>query len=149
MKTVVYTLFLSRSAAWCGGITRQKESLSRKAILACTLGSLALIPTAVLADTKGPAKPDPQTQNQTEEKRKTLMADATRRADEFIERHVLSHYGATRLPSGEHQLKIPYQTDQDLDNLIDDLLFEISGQAQLRDCFSETEARLEGTDRSW
>jgi hypothetical protein len=72
-----------------------------------------------------------------------------RRADEFIERHVLSHYGATRLPSGEHQLKIPYQTDQDLDNLIDDLLFEISGQAQLRDCFSQTEARLEGTDRCW
>ena len=52
-------------------------SLSRKAILACILGSLALLPTAVLADTKAPAKPDPQTQNQTEEKRKTLIADAT------------------------------------------------------------------------
>lgn len=52
-------------------------SLSRKVILACILGSLALLPTAVLADTKAPAKPDPQTQNQTEEKRKTLLADAT------------------------------------------------------------------------
>lgn len=52
-------------------------SLSRKAILACILGSLALLPAAVLADTKAPATPDPQTQNQTEEKRKTLLADAT------------------------------------------------------------------------
>lgn len=52
-------------------------SLSRKAILACILGSLALLPAAVLAETKAPPKPDPQTQNQTEEKRKTLLADAT------------------------------------------------------------------------
>jgi hypothetical protein len=52
-------------------------SLSRKAILACILGSLALLPTAVWADIKTSAKPDPQTQNQTEEKRKTLLADAT------------------------------------------------------------------------
>ncbi len=51
-------------------------SLSHKAILACILGS-ALLPTAVFADTKAPAKPDTQTQNQTEEKRKTLLADAT------------------------------------------------------------------------
>jgi hypothetical protein len=72
-----------------------------------------------------------------------------RRAYKNIERHVLSHYGATRLPSGEHQLKISYRTDQDLDNLMDDLLFEISGEAQLRNCFSETEARLDGTDRRW
>jgi len=63
--------------------------------------------------------------------------------------NLLSHYGATRLPSGEHQLRISYRTDQDLGNLMDDLLFEISGEAQLRDCFSKTEARLEGTDRRW
>jgi hypothetical protein len=66
-----------------------------------------------------------------------------------IERHVLAPYGATRLPSGEHQLKLSYRTDQDLDDLMDDLLFEISGEAQMRNCFSETEARLEGTDRRW
>ena len=52
-------------------------SFSRKAILACILGALTLLPTAVLADTKAPVKPDPQTQNQTEEKRKALLADAT------------------------------------------------------------------------
>ncbi|MDP9083897.1 MAG: YfdX family protein [Pseudomonadota bacterium] len=50
-------------------------SLSRKAMLACILGCLALLPSAVFADIK--AKPDPQTQNQTQEKRKALLADAT------------------------------------------------------------------------
>jgi hypothetical protein len=71
------------------------------------------------------------------------------RAFKNIERYVLSQYGATRLPSGEHQLKVSYRTDQDLDDLMDDLLFEIAGEAQLSECFSETEARLEGTDRHW
>jgi hypothetical protein len=73
----------------------------------------------------------------------------TRRVFATIERHVLAPHGAMRLPSGEHELKLSYRTDQDLEDLIDDLLFEISGEAQMRDCFSETEARLEGTDRRW
>jgi hypothetical protein len=80
LKTIVVTLFSSRSAAWGGALNQKKGgnmSLSRKATLACILGSLALLPTAVLAATEVPAKPDPQTQNQTQEKRKTLMADAT------------------------------------------------------------------------
>ena len=71
------------------------------------------------------------------------------RAFENIERHVLSQYGATSLPSGEHQLKVSYRTDRELDELMDDLLFEIAGEAQLSDCYSQTEARLEGTDRQW
>jgi hypothetical protein len=73
----------------------------------------------------------------------------TRRVLATIERHVLAPYSATRLPSGEHQLQLSYRTDQDLDDLMDDLLFEISGEAQMRDCLSETEARLEGTNRRW
>jgi hypothetical protein len=73
----------------------------------------------------------------------------TRRVSATIERLVLAPYGATRLPSGEHQLRLSYRTDQDLEDLMDDLLFEISGEAQMSDCFSETEARLEGTDRRW
>jgi hypothetical protein len=74
---------------------------------------------------------------------------ARTRAYESIERNVLAQYGATRLPTGEHQLKLAYRTPQDLDDLIDDLLFEISGEAQMRDCYSETEARLVGSDRRW
>ena len=66
-----------------------------------------------------------------------------------IERHVLKAYGATRLPSGEHRLHVSYRTDKDLDDLVDDLLFEIAGEAQMRDCYSETEARLDGTNRRW
>jgi hypothetical protein len=52
-------------------------SLSRKAMLICIVGCLAMRAGPVLADTGAPAKTDPQTQEQTAEKRKTLMADAT------------------------------------------------------------------------
>ncbi len=72
-----------------------------------------------------------------------------RRAFKNIERHVLSRYQATLLPSGEHQLQISYRSEKDLNELMDDLLFEIAGEAQLSGCYSETEARLEGSDRQW
>jgi YfdX protein len=48
-----------------------------KAMLACLFGSLVILPTAALATNSAAAKPDQQTQSQTEDKRKTLMADAT------------------------------------------------------------------------
>jgi len=52
-------------------------SLSTKAMLACLLGSL-LIPTAMAVSADGgAAKAEPQTQKETEDKRKALMADAT------------------------------------------------------------------------
>jgi hypothetical protein len=72
-----------------------------------------------------------------------------RRAFERIERRIVAHYGGTRLLTGVHQLQISYRTEQELDNLVDDLLFEISGEALLMDCFSETEAWLEGTEQFW
>jgi hypothetical protein len=72
-----------------------------------------------------------------------------RRAFKNIERHVLSCYQATLLPSGEHQLYISHRTENDLDELMDDLLFEIAGEAQMSGCHSETEARMEGSDRQW
>jgi hypothetical protein len=72
-----------------------------------------------------------------------------RRAFRNIERRVLSRYQATLLPSGEHQLQIAYRTEGDLNELMDDLLFEIAGEAQMSGCYSETEARLEGTDLQW
>jgi YfdX protein len=52
-------------------------SLSRKAMLVCIVGCLAMRATPDLADAPATAKTDPQTQEQTAEKRKTLMADAT------------------------------------------------------------------------
>jgi hypothetical protein len=60
-----------------------------------------------------------------------------RRAFKNIERHVLSRYQATLLPSGEHQVHILYRTEHDLDERMDDLLFEIAGEAQMSGCYSE------------
>lgn len=72
-------------------------------------------------------------------------ARVIKRAHGSIVRHVLAAYGAVRLPTGEHQVTLEYQTDQELDNLVDDLLFEISAEAQMWNCYSETDAHLEGT----
>jgi len=67
-----------RSAAYLNSHEKEGNmSLSTKAMLACLLGSLAILPTVAFADSPATAKSDPRTQSQTEEKRKTLMADAT------------------------------------------------------------------------
>jgi hypothetical protein len=76
-------------------------------------------------------------------------ARVKKRAYKSVVRHVLTPYGATRLPSGEHRVDLAYRTDNDLDALVDDLLFAIAGEAQMMDCYSVTEARLDGTDRRW
>ena len=52
-------------------------SLLPKAMLACLLGAFVILPTVAVSADAGTAKAEPQTQNATEEKRKTLMADAT------------------------------------------------------------------------
>jgi len=52
-------------------------SFSYKAMLACLCGSLLILPPVALAENPATAKPDAQTQSRTEDKRKTLMADAT------------------------------------------------------------------------
>jgi hypothetical protein len=52
-------------------------SLSTKAMLACLFASLVVLPTVAFADDSAVAKSDAQSQSQTEEKRKTLLADAT------------------------------------------------------------------------
>jgi hypothetical protein len=73
-----------------------------------------------------------------------------KRTIEAIERWILPIYGKTRhLRTNEYQMKIPYRTDPDLDKIMDDLLREIAWQADVGNCFSESEALLEGTDRSW
>jgi hypothetical protein len=73
-----------------------------------------------------------------------------KRAVDSIVRHVLPIYGETQhLRRNEYQIKIPYRTDADLDKIMDELLREIAWQADMRNCFAESEALLEGTDRSW
>ncbi|MHB8165655.1 MAG: recombinase family protein [Sulfuricella sp.] len=72
-----------------------------------------------------------------------------KRARENIERYCLEEYKAKRMPSGEYELKVPHRSDEDLDKAIDELLGDIVSEADDRNCFSESDARMEGTDRHW
>lgn len=72
-----------------------------------------------------------------------------KRAQENIERYCLEEYNAKRMPSGEYELKVPYRSDEDLDKAMDELLGDIASEADDRNCFSESEAHMEGTDRHW
>jgi len=72
-----------------------------------------------------------------------------KRAKENIEHYCLEEYNAKRMPSGEYELKVPHRSDEDLDKVIDELLGDIASEADDRNCFSESEACLDGTDRQW
>lgn len=72
-----------------------------------------------------------------------------KRALESIEHHCLAPYDAVLQPNGEYALKIPYAGDEDLDEAVSDLLSDIAREAEARNCFSESEARMDGTDRNW
>ncbi len=72
-----------------------------------------------------------------------------KRARENIERYLLKEYAAKLRPSGQYELKVLYRTDEDLDKTMDELLRQIAFEADLRNCFSESDANLEGSDRSW
>jgi probable addiction module antidote protein len=74
-------------------------------------------------------------------------------AREDIEYYVLRHYDMKkRWPDGnEYELTIHYDTDEELDNIIyRDILQAASFQADMRNCFIETDVRaLDDSDRSW
>jgi hypothetical protein len=73
-----------------------------------------------------------------------------KRAIDAIVRYVLPVYGEARhLQRNEYQIKIPYRDDAELDKLVGELLYEIWWEADRGNCFSESEASLEGTDRAW
>lgn len=72
-----------------------------------------------------------------------------KRARENIERYCLDKYSAKRMPRGEYALTVPYRTDEDLDTVMYELLGDIASEADDRNCFSESDARLEGSDRHW
>lgn len=60
-----------------------------------------------------------------------------KRAKENIERYCLEPLGVKRLESGNYELKFPYQSDEELDKALLDLLSEISQEAEMRNCFIE------------
>lgn len=72
-----------------------------------------------------------------------------KRAREDVERYCLEEYEAQRLPSGEYVLKVPYSRDEDLDKRMHELMADIASEADDRNCFSESDARMEGSDRYW
>jgi len=72
-----------------------------------------------------------------------------KRARENIECWCLEEYGAILLPNAEYELKVPYDSDEDLDKQMNELLSNIASDADDRHCFSESTARMEGADRCW
>lgn len=72
-----------------------------------------------------------------------------KRTIEHIESFYLAEYDAQRRPNGEYELKIPYDSNEDLDNAVNEILNDIACGADDRHCFSESDARMEGTDRHW
>jgi ATP-dependent exoDNAse (exonuclease V) beta subunit len=61
----------------------------------------------------------------------------------------LSDYDSTRLPSGDYSLKIAYRSREELDEIINELLSDISSEADMRHCYIEAEAWENGTDYRW
>ncbi|PXX58929.1 hypothetical protein SAMN05660489_04787 [Pseudomonas sp. LAMO17WK12:I10] len=72
-----------------------------------------------------------------------------KRAKENIERYCLEPLGVKRLESGNYELTVPYQSDEELDKAVHDLLSEISQEAEMRNCFIGADAWEEGTQRRW
>jgi len=72
-----------------------------------------------------------------------------KRTIEYVESFYLNQYNAKRRPTGEYELKVPYDTDENLDETVNELLSDIASDADDRHCFSESEARMEGVDRHW
>jgi hypothetical protein len=57
--------------------------------------------------------------------------------------------GQVTIECGEYELKVPYSSDDDLDKRMHELLGDIASEADDRNCFSESDARMEGSDRYW
>jgi DNA invertase Pin-like site-specific DNA recombinase len=74
------------------------------------------------------------------------------RARQAIEDFVLRPYAMEkpRQDGWEYRLTLPYDADEQLDNLIEDILQEAHSTADAYNCFIEADVRaLDGSDRSW
>jgi hypothetical protein len=72
-----------------------------------------------------------------------------KRATEDTEHYRLEQYNVKRRAGGEYELKVPYGNAEDLDQTMCELLRDIASHADERNCFSESDACMEGTDRRW
>ncbi len=72
-----------------------------------------------------------------------------KRVIESIEQSHLAALDAQRQSVGVYTIKVTYSSDKELDTLVDDLLREIALEADMRNCFSESDAHLEGSELCW
>ncbi len=72
-----------------------------------------------------------------------------KRAKENIECYCLEPLGVKRLGSGNYELTVPYQSDEELDKAVHDLLSEIIQETEMRNCSIEVDAWEAGTQRRW
>jgi hypothetical protein len=110
------------------------------------------------SEPRRPSRPAPDANNETRTaivllslrvENNSKFVRGKKKVLESIEHHHLRHYNVKRHPSGDYELKVTYQTDAELDERMEDLLREIGREADLRNCFAETDARLEGSDHHW
>jgi integrase len=104
---------------------------------------------------KAPAEPPPKGEKtvvvelclRVENHNKFVRGKKRARAD--IENYHLWHYGMKKLDECNYELTFTYIDDEDLDRQIYDLLREISGAADSRYCFIETDVYEKGGNRHW
>jgi DNA invertase Pin-like site-specific DNA recombinase len=72
-----------------------------------------------------------------------------KRARENIERFCLAYYAMKKLDSLTYQVTIPYQTEEELNKKVDDLMDEIVREVDNRNCQVDIDAWEEGTGRTW
>jgi len=68
-----------------------------------------------------------------------------------IERRILSEYNFKKpyADSYDYEITIPYENDKDLDEIIYEMLSEMSCTADYRNCFIETDVRTLDDEKNW
>lgn len=84
-------------------------------------------------------------------KKNSKFVRGKKKVREEIEEHWDYYYDMKKLqPDGwEYTLKVPYQSETDLDDKVYAILSEADSTADLRNCFIEYDISNEGTDKSW
>ena len=73
-----------------------------------------------------------------------------KKSNEAIERYILNHYDSKKIDDGEYELKIPYDDDEDLDDIMEELFTEIECDASRYSCYPQRLDALEiGKERCW
>ncbi len=73
-----------------------------------------------------------------------------KKTKESIEYFVLPFYDMVKVEEDTYEFTIEYSDDKNLDKQVYDLLNELQSDADLRNCFSESEVySLDDSDRGW